>query len=292
MFVHPIHPDPTTSYWTPASASDVATSLILATPSPVPVLVLSSSPGSTLSPFSDEEVDCALSGSTPQLIPLSIHQYRQHAPSFACTHVLVQSHSLFSALGYRLADLDRSVIFVEQTTPVKVEKSSEADNKPEKDKENVDHNSTTHTTLPRLELCRLHIPVRRDDSYTILFILSRLQPVTVLVSDGHEAIRIKMLARLFRMNTLTVIKSPSDIPSGGVNCLVWWMQPGTVPAGTADMQFLVSERGARGFARQRVDPRLAGKYKYRIGDMARRLSRRVVEKHEEFDYELYSRVAE
>lgn len=197
-------------------------------------------------------------------ITLSIPQYKQYRDSFDCSHVLVPDYHLLSTFGYSPDDFGgRPLIVVTSQT--------------------VHADYPRH--LSRLPLCAFHITAQKNDRFVALFILSRLYTTAIFT---REAERVRIFCELLQISGR--VYSYDDDVSHPIEeeCAVFLDGPKDV---SAERCFVVDHRPSPDIEELRLDMALAGKYKYRIQDLMRRLSPAVVSGRRALDLSKFMGIA-
>ncbi|KAI5149524.1 hypothetical protein ENBRE01_0958 [Enteropsectra breve] len=186
-------------------------------------------------------------------ITLTIPQYKKYAELFDCSHVVVTDHNLLCEFGYKIEELGAPMIVVGEL--YKYEK---------------------------LELCKFFVKAEKNERFVALYIIAQMFPVTVVARDVD---RVKMFCRIFDLDA-NVIGEDEEYDASEDSCLVFLDKYKSIKC---ERVFIVGGK-SYGHKRLLMDLSLAGKYKYRVLDIAKQLSPSVVERKASFDYTRFKNI--
>lgn len=252
MLLHKLRLSKEKSYRTSATAQNLIENLHLSF-NHVPVLTPFSSRADSL-----ESVKLGLTRhkSAPTM---DLSTFMQLESFFDCTHVVLAEADLFDKFGMDLSVLSRPCIVLGE--------------RPGHD-------------LPLLQLCNLSLSYQGEDAFVALFILTRLFKGTVVTRRTEKVeIFFKVLGIEWR-----IVKPEEGVEYTDECVVVLGKCPGLETAlSTVERVFWIGAAG-QGSQPFQLDLGLAGKYKYRVGDLYRCITPAVMKGVKEFDYSRFTKL--
>lgn len=260
MFLQKLNLDQKQSYSTTATFENIIESLQL-TFKHIPVLTPFSSTADSI-----ETVTENLTKSSSVSI-VTLKTFQKIAKLFNCSHVILQDREIMEKFEIDLSKVSKPIIEI-------IEEDREM-------------------TFPLLNLCKMYIRNREEDSFVILFILSKLFNGKVVCK---RSAKLEILFKVFGIEW--EILSYSDELEENCECVVFMdgytecnaervFCLGTAPSVSAVAENIsISE-----FTNLSIDLSLAGKYKARIGEVYRAITPAVLKGYKDFDYARFSSVA-
>lgn len=195
--------------------------------------------------------------------------------SFDCSHVVICEKELFEKFGIDISQIKRPYIYLEDDTY----HDKTYDGKP---------------PLPKLQLCRFSMKLQKEDGFSALFILSKLFTGTVV---ARKTERLKIFFKVFQIEWKIVdfseLANLANSKELG-ECLVFMEWPNEL---AVDVLLQIERVFCIGFHKKGFEPfsmdlSVAGKYKYRIGDVYRAITPAVLKGSRPFDYKRFSKVCD
>ncbi|ELA42189.1 uncharacterized protein VICG_00832 [Vittaforma corneae ATCC 50505] len=210
-------------------------------------------------------------GSRKSTSTIDLNTYLQFQNSFDCTHVILLEKELFDKFGIDISLIKKPYIVIEGRDSTKIGGGD----------------------LPKAQLCRFSVRRQGEDALVALFILTKLFTGTVIAKKTE---RLKIFFKVFQIEWNIVSFSELDTSSISDNvgeCVAIMDRYSDADAEkipSAERMFCIgfSQMGYEPF---NMDLSLAGKYKYRIGDVYRSITPAVMKGAKPFDYERFSRIS-
>ncbi len=180
---------------------------------------------------------------------LSVPQYKEYKNKFDSSHIVLINYSLFESFGYSTSDLDKPFIVTEPSP------------------------------YQKLPMNRFFVNATKDEKYVKLYILSQAFKGVVVTRDVD---RTEMFCRIFKIDAKVLFYS--EIENIKEECVFFLDNYASVDA---ERIFLINNINENHLTELKINSNLAGKFKYRIQDIMVKLSPRVVQNKDSFNYSLY-----
>lgn len=195
--------------------------------------------------WSNDRIEEALK-SGPSSPRLTIPQYTKYREQFDSSHILFPEASQANEFGYSIADLDKPII----TTDIQCD-------------------------FERLLVFKMFIRAKNNDRLVAIYILAQKYTLAIFTKQKE---RLSLFCKIFKLNA-RVISYEEGVEAVDEECAVFI--DGYVEV-SAERIIIIGNGNTR-IQELTLDLSVAGKYKYRVLDVARRLSPNTV-KHSLIDY--------
>lgn len=188
---------------------------------------------------------------------MDINTYLKIDDSYKCSHAIILEKDIIEKFGIDLSILKRPFITI-----------------------------GNDSNLPNLHLCRFAIKNKEEDAFVALFILSKIFSGTVIANKPEK---LKIFFKVFDISwsiiepnkfdgniegeCLVIMDNIKDLIENKINDIERVFCIGFVP---------------KAYEVFNIDLALAGKYKYRIGDVYRSITTAVIKGYKEFDYSRFA----
>lgn len=187
---------------------------------------------------------------------LSLDNYLKNKAAFDCSHVVLLDFYLFEKFELQISLIEKPIILLEQKSG-----------------------------LPRLPLSKFWIKNTNEDAFVSLFILSKLFN-GIVVTERIE--KVKIFFKVFEIEWLVVAPKQLTVEMAREHgCVVFFDCAGDV---LAERVFCIGKT-KNDFEQLNLDLRLAGKFKYRVGNVYRAISPAVIKGSRSFDYQKFKNIA-
>ncbi|KAI4292935.1 hypothetical protein PAPHI01_2209 [Pancytospora philotis] len=185
-------------------------------------------------------------------VELSVAQYKAHAGHFDSSHIIVRDFGLLDSFGYALEDFDKPLI---------VEAGS---------------------GFKKLPLCRFLIKAEKNERFVAVFMLAQCFRATIFTKDTNRA---RIFCKIFKLDC--DVRSMEEC-AGRIEseCAIFLDGYREIEC---ERVFVLGAKPAR-FQLLSLDLGDAGKFKYRIADVMRRVSPGVARRIDSFDYAPYAHI--
>lgn len=260
MFLQRLHLNPKQSYSTTTTLENIVENLQLSF-NHVPILTPFASKSESIEHIK-EKLNSGKSASI-----MDLNTYLQLEGSFDCSHAILLEKELLGKFDVDISLMKKPYIVIE-------DKSSTGD-------------------LPKIQLCKFSIKRLGEDAFVALFILAKLFSGTVI---ARRTERLKIFVKVFQIEWNVVSFSELDAleSNDSIGECVAVMDRYSSAEGEkiprAERMFCI------GFSPMEYEPfnmdlSLAGKYKYRIGDVYRSITPAVMKGAKPFDYKRFSNIS-
>lgn len=202
--------------------------------------------------FSDMDIENSLNENKNSII-LTIEQYKKYKDRFDCSHIILQDFSLLESFGHSISDFDKPLIVIEKSF------------------------------FKKLPLSRFFINSEKDEKYVVAYILSQIFKSVIVTKYVNK---IQMLCKIFKIDAdVYSYKEIDNIRAECVICLEGYCSV------DAERVFVVGNRNNSNLEDLKIDISVAGKFKYRILDIIKKLGPRTVRNRDKFDYSKYDYIS-
>lgn len=185
---------------------------------------------------------------------LTVKQYNYFKEHFDSTHAIFPEAGQAHEFGYSLEDIGKPVITMDLSCG-----------------------------FQKIQLCKFFIRAEKNDRFVALYILAQQFTLAIFTKQPE---RMKMFCRIFNINA-DIHDYTEEKDSVEEECAVFL--DGYSREVHAERVMIIGNGNTR-IQELHLDLSVAGKYKYRILDIARRLSPNVVKRAELFNYDLFKNI--
>lgn len=173
---------------------------------------------------------------------------------FDCSHVILQDRELFDKFGLNLSQIPRPFIEIGNTE-----------------------------NYPLLNLFKFFIKAQNEDTFVVLYILSKLFNGKVVTKKAEK---LKIFFKVFKIEWPII--SYDELTDEQLECIVF--MDGYVD-NSSERIFCIGNNNPSRFNNLKIDLYMTGKFKPRIGELYRAITPAIVKGHKEFDYDRFANIS-